>query len=82
MTFGNTNTSLINQVNIHELNHVVRLTAPTDDGLADFLVNDTTNVDAPARHRLFERRLDLPGHLHHQRRDQRRAVRQATRISR
>jgi hypothetical protein len=44
---GNTNTSLINQVRIHELNHVVRLTAPTDDGLPDFLVNDTTNVDAP-----------------------------------
>jgi hypothetical protein len=43
---GNTNTSLINQVRIHELNHVVRLTVPTDDGLPDFLVNDTTNVDA------------------------------------
>ncbi len=28
------------------MNHVVRLTAPTDDGLPDFLVNDTTNVDA------------------------------------
>jgi hypothetical protein len=44
--FNNTNTSLINRVNIHELNHVVRLMAPTDDGLPDFLVNDTTNVDA------------------------------------
>ena len=43
---GNTNTSLINRVNIHEMNHVVRLTAPTDDSLPDFLVNDTTNVDA------------------------------------
>jgi hypothetical protein len=45
--FGNTNVSLINSVNIHEMNHVVRITAPTDDGLPDFLVNDTTNVDAP-----------------------------------
>ena len=43
---GNTNTSIINSVNIHEMNHVVRLTTPTDDGLPDFLVNDTTNVDA------------------------------------
>jgi hypothetical protein len=43
---GNTNTSLINRVSIHEMNHIVRLTAPTDDGLPDFLVNDTTNVDA------------------------------------
>jgi hypothetical protein len=44
--FHNTNTSLINSVKIHEMNHVVRLTEPTDDGLPDFLVNDTTNVDA------------------------------------
>jgi hypothetical protein len=44
--FGNTNTSLISSVNIHELNHAVRITEPTDDGLPDFLVNDTTNVDA------------------------------------
>ena len=44
--FGNTNTSLISSVAIHELNHVVRITQPTDDGLPDFLVNDTTNVDA------------------------------------
>ena len=44
--FGNTNTSLISSVNTHELNHAVRLTVPADDGLADFLVNDTTNVDA------------------------------------
>jgi hypothetical protein len=45
--FGNTNTSLINSVKTHELNHVVELTVPADDGLPDFLVNDTTNVDAP-----------------------------------
>ena len=43
---GNTNTSLISSVRAHEMNHVVRLTVPSDDGLADFLVNDTTNVDA------------------------------------
>jgi hypothetical protein len=46
--FGNTNTSLINSVNLHELNHVVELTAPfPDDHQPDWLVNDTTNVDAP-----------------------------------
>ena len=45
--FGNTNTSLINSVSIHEMNHVVQLTVPTDDLLPDWLVNDTTNVDAP-----------------------------------
>jgi uncharacterized repeat protein (TIGR03803 family) len=43
---GNTNTSLISRVRLHELNHVVLLTQPTDDGLPDYLVNDTTNVDA------------------------------------
>lgn len=44
--FGNTNTSVIDSVRIHEMNHVVRITQPADDGLPDFLVNDTTNVDA------------------------------------
>jgi len=43
---GATNTSLVNSVAIHEMNHVVRVTVPTDDGIPDFLVNDTTNVDA------------------------------------
>jgi hypothetical protein len=43
---GATNTSLINSVAIHEMNHIVRLTVPEDDGIPDFLVNDTTNVDA------------------------------------
>ena len=28
------------------MNHTVRITSPSDDGLPDFLVNDTTNVDA------------------------------------
>ena len=45
--FGNTNTTLINSLNIHEMNHVVEITEPADDGLPDWLVNDTTNVDAP-----------------------------------
>lgn len=45
--FNNTNVSLISGVNTHELNHVVRITSPADDGLPDFLVNDSTNVDAP-----------------------------------
>jgi len=64
--FGNTNTSLINSVNIHEMNHVVELTAPfPDDHLPDFLVNDTTNVRAAGR-RLFQRWLDVPGDVLHQ----------------
>ncbi|MDB6065752.1 MAG: delta-60 repeat domain protein [Pedosphaera sp.] len=44
--FGHTNTSLISSLRTHEMNHVVRIFAPADDGLPDFLVNDTTNVDA------------------------------------
>ena len=28
------------------MNHIVRITVPADDGIPDFLVNDTTNVDA------------------------------------
>lgn len=44
--FGNVNTSLIDSVRIHEMNHLVRITSPIDDALADFLVNDSTNVDA------------------------------------
>jgi hypothetical protein len=43
---GATNTSLVNSVTIHAMNHIVRLTVPADDGIPDFLVNDTTNVDA------------------------------------
>ncbi|HTV41600.1 MAG TPA: immunoglobulin domain-containing protein [Candidatus Sulfotelmatobacter sp.] len=42
--FGNTNTSLISAVNTYQMNHVVQL--PADNGLPDFLVNDTTNLDA------------------------------------
>jgi subtilisin family serine protease len=33
-------TSLIQSLNIHEMNHVVRVTVPSDDGMPDFLVND------------------------------------------
>ena len=43
---GVTNTSLVNSIAIHEMNHLVRITVPEDDGVPDFLVNDTTNVDA------------------------------------
>ena len=43
---GVTNSSLVNSVRIHEMNHIVRVTAPDDDGIPDFLVNDTTNIDA------------------------------------
>ena len=44
---GGQETSLVNSVRIHELNHVVQITCPSDDGIPDFLCNDTTNVDAP-----------------------------------
>ena len=43
---GATNISLVNSVAIHEMNHMVRITVPIDDGIADFLVNDATNIDA------------------------------------
>jgi hypothetical protein len=43
---GGLETSLVNSVNIHEMNHVVEITCPSDDGIPDFLCNDTTNVDA------------------------------------
>jgi hypothetical protein len=43
---GATNISLVNSVAIHAMNHIVRITVPSDDGIPDFLVNDTTNVDA------------------------------------
>jgi hypothetical protein len=43
---GGQETSLVDGVNIHEMNHVVEITAPSDDGIPDFLCNDTTNVDA------------------------------------
>jgi hypothetical protein len=43
---GGLETSLIQGVTIHEMNHVVRITYPSDDGIPDFLCNDTTNVDA------------------------------------
>ncbi len=43
---GGLETSLISSVVIHEMNHVVRITCPSDDGIPDFLCNDTTNVDA------------------------------------
>ena len=40
---GNTNTSLINSVEIHSLTHEVLADRPTDDDLPDFLVNDIPN---------------------------------------
>jgi hypothetical protein len=43
---GATNISLVNSVAIHEMNHIVRITVPSGDGIPDFLVNDTTNIDA------------------------------------
>ena len=45
-SFGNTNTSIISRVTTHQMNHVVRITEPMDDGQPDFLVNDSTNLDA------------------------------------
>ncbi len=43
---GATNISLVNTVSIHEMTHIVRITVPSDDGVPDFLVNDSTNLDA------------------------------------
>jgi len=43
---GGLETSLVQGVKIHEMNHVVEITCPNDDSLPDFLCNDTTNVDA------------------------------------
>jgi hypothetical protein len=43
---GGLETSLVQSVKIHEMNHVVEITCPSNDGIPDFLCNDTTNVDA------------------------------------
>jgi hypothetical protein len=43
---GGLETSLVQGVKIHEMNHVVEIACPSDDGIPDFLCNDTTNVDA------------------------------------
>lgn len=45
-SLGGQQTSLVNSVRIHEMTHVVEITCPGDDHIADFLCNDTTNVDA------------------------------------
>jgi hypothetical protein len=42
---GNTNTSLINSVTIHELIHPVLANRSTDDDVVDFLVNDIPDPD-------------------------------------
>lgn len=42
---GNPRTSLIDSVDIHELEHVVRIDSPTDDNKPDFLVNDIPDVN-------------------------------------
>ena len=44
-SLGATNVSLVDSVQIHAMNHIVRITVPGDDGIPDFLVNDSTNVD-------------------------------------
>jgi hypothetical protein len=38
-------TSVIDTVNIHELDHVVRAQSPTDDGKPDFLANDVVDTE-------------------------------------
>ncbi|MBI4582312.1 MAG: hypothetical protein HY718_21640, partial [Planctomycetes bacterium] len=37
--------SLVDDVSIHELTHVVRVDRPQDDGVPDFLVNDTLDLE-------------------------------------
>ncbi|MBI3851080.1 MAG: hypothetical protein HY298_12505 [Verrucomicrobia bacterium] len=42
-SLGDPKLSLVDSVEIHEMNHVVRATGAFDDGLPDFLVNDVAN---------------------------------------
>ena len=42
---GDLRTSLIKQVNIHELIRSLEVTTPTDDGIPDYLVNDVPDPD-------------------------------------
>jgi hypothetical protein len=41
---GNERLSLVDSVEIHETNHVVRIDTPADDGLPDFLSNDQFDI--------------------------------------
>lgn len=41
---GNERLSLVDSVEIHETNHVVRIDFPADDGLPDFLTNDQSDA--------------------------------------
>ena len=42
---GKTNLSLVDEVTIHELTHLVQAPGPFADGMTDFLVNDTPDAD-------------------------------------
>lgn len=42
---GDQRLSLVDSIEIHELQHVVRATYPDDDGVPDFLANDVKNLD-------------------------------------
>jgi len=44
-SLGDPRLSLMDRVDIHELIHAVRMDAPADDGIADFLVNDLEEID-------------------------------------
>ncbi len=43
--FGDPRLSLIKQVEIHEMNHMIQALGSKDDGLPDFLVNDVADID-------------------------------------
>ncbi|MCK4659184.1 MAG: hypothetical protein KAV82_06640 [Phycisphaerae bacterium] len=49
---GELGLTLIESLEIHEMNHVVRIDDPQDDGLPDFLTNDTPDME------------DLPDQIH------------------
>ncbi len=49
---GDNRLSLIDSIEIHEIEHVVRAEYPADDSLPDFLANDVPDVD------------DMPDRLH------------------
>ena len=51
-SLGKTNLSLVDEVTIHEMIHLVQAPAPFDDGRCDFLVNDDRDPD------------DLPDHVY------------------
>src|SRR5439155_16713639 len=49
-SLGKTNLSLVDEVTIHELTHLVQAPGAFEDGLPDFLVNDIPDPDSLPDH--------------------------------